>query len=152
MGLIFCIQVKFHKNCKLIAIFLVGVAGMPRHAQSLPKQQIFNISTVTYAILLIFCMQVKFYESYKLIVIFWVGVPKHAQTCPKYSVITNFQYLKNDFSYCFDFLQISKIPWNLQINCHILGGGDQEFRACPKCAKITNFQYLNNDLSYCFQL
>ena len=34
---------------------------------------------------------------------------EHARACPKCAEITNFQYLSNDFSYCLDFLKVSKV-------------------------------------------
>ena len=77
--------------------------------------------------------QVKFYESCKLIAIFLVSVARHAKACQKCPEITNFQYLNKDLSYCFDFMQVSKVQWGLQINCHILNGRGQ---ACPGIPKV----------------
>ena len=88
-----------------IQVWLWAWSGILRHAQSVPKQQVFNISTMIKAIVLIFCVQVKFHQSCKIIFpIYLVGVARHAQ-CAE---ITSFQYLINVLSYGFDFLHTGK--------------------------------------------
>ena len=79
-----------------------------------------------------------------------MGLVRHSQACPRCAEIAMLPYFHNDLSYCFEFLQASKGPLELQINCFILGGHGQVHQACLKYSEIANFQYLSNELSYCF--
>ena len=106
----------------------------------------------TSAITCIFSIQVKFYERCKLVVIFLVGVARRGQACPKCAKITEFQYLNNDLSYCFYFMHTRKVPWELQINCHIFGGGGW---VCPEMHRVCqykDFSILSNGLSHSFDI